>query len=198
MKIATQPFARTVNAAGFTLIEMMVAGALTTFLMASVITLGMYTSKSFCMMGNYVDLDSQSRNAVDILGREIRDASALVAFSTNNPAYLQFTNATTGQSITVTYNEYNSTLTLARTGQPTRTLLTGCDSWSFSLYDRSPDITATNITFYSSTNILGQLDPTFCKVVNMTWVCSRKILGSPFNTESVQTAQIVLRNQVNY
>lgn len=197
MKTAAQPFVRAVNAAGFTLVEMMVAGALTTMLMASVVTLGMYATKSFCMMGNYVDLDAQSRNAVDILGREIRDASALVAFSTNSPMYLKFTNATTAQTITITYNSGSSTLTLAATGETNQTLLTGCDSWSFSLYDRSPDITATNVIFYASTNGLGQLDPAFCKIVNMTWSCSRKILGSKFNTESVQTAQIMLRNQIN-
>jgi prepilin-type N-terminal cleavage/methylation domain-containing protein len=179
-------------APGFTLVEMMVAAAMASLLTASVVALSMYTTKSFCMMSNYVDLDAQSRYTADVLGRQIRNASALVAFSTTNPMSLTLMNATAGQTITITYSTNNSTLTLAQTGQPTQTLLTNCYAWNFSLYDRVPNITATNITFYPATN------STVCKVINMSWKCSRTILGSKFNTESVQTAQIVLRNQVTY
>jgi hypothetical protein len=35
---------------------------------------------------------------------------------------------------------------MAKTGQTTQTLLTGCDSFSFQLYDRYPLITATDVT----------------------------------------------------
>ena len=193
---AVNPFARVKPASGFTLVETMVAMAAGCLLIGGVVALGMYTARSFNIIGNYVDLDSQSRNAADVLGREIRNASDLIAFSTNNPAYLTLQNDTTGQTITITYNKNTSTLTLAKTGQATQTLLANCDDWTFSLYDRHPDITATNIAFYAATNSAGQLDPNFCKVINMSWKCSRTILGAKLNTESVQTAQIVLRNKI--
>jgi hypothetical protein len=32
------------------------------------------------------------------------------------------------------------------------------------------------------------------KLVDVSWLCSRKILGRKVNTESVQTAKIVMRN----
>lgn len=188
------PSIRSVSALGFTLVEMMVAVAMGSLLTGGVVALGMYTSRSFNMIGNYVDLDAQSRYAADVLGQQIRDASALVAFSTNNPAYLQLSNDITAQTITITYNADASTLTLAETGQPTKTLLTDCNNWTFSLYDRYPN--TNNLTFYAATNSAGQLDPNFCKVINMSWKCSRNIFGTPFNTESVQTAQIVLRNKI--
>jgi prepilin-type N-terminal cleavage/methylation domain-containing protein len=198
MKFTPHLSVRATPAPGFTLVEMMVAVAVTSLLFAALVVLGMFTTKSFSIMGNYVDLDAQSLNAADVLGRQVRNASALVAFSTNNPLSLTLTNATAGQTITITYSTNNSTLTLAQTGQTTQTLLTRCYSWNFSLYDRYPNITATNITFYPATNSTGQLDPTVCKVINLSWKCSRTILGTTFNTESVQTAQIVLRNQVIY
>lgn len=194
MKFTAHPSVRAMSAPGFTLVEMMVAVAVSSLLITGIVGLGMYTAKSFLMVGNYVDLDAQSRNAADVMGRQIRDASALVNFGTNGNPFLLLTNNITGQTITITYKTNISTLTMAVRGPAaqTQTLLTSCYSWNFSLYDRYPDITTTNITFYPATNAL------VCKVINMSWTCSRKILGTPFNTESVQTAQIVLRNQVRY
>jgi len=181
---------------GFTLVELMVTMALAGLLMSSLVALGMFTSKSFYMMANYEDLDKQSRHTVDLLSREIRNASALVSFSTNSPASLQFTNATGGYGVTVTYYTNNGTLMFAKTGQATQMLLTNCDNWSFALYDRYPNITSNSVSFYSATNSAGQLDSTVCKVINLSWKCSRKIFGSKINTESVQTAQIALRNKM--
>jgi hypothetical protein len=33
------------------------------------------------------------------------------------------------------------------------------------------------------------------KLVQVTWVCSRSILGKKVNTESVQSAKVVIRKQ---
>ena len=182
--------------AGFTLVEMCVGLGIASLLTASIVALGMYSTRTFNMVGNYVDLDAQSRHAADILGREIRDSSALLAFGTNTPVYLELTNDTARVLITIKYNKYTGTLVMTKTGQPAQTLLTDCNTWSFSLFDRHPNITATNITFYAATNGAGQLDPSFCKVIDLSWECSRTIFGAKFNTESVQTAQIVLRNKI--
>ena len=43
--------------------------------------------------------------------------------------------------------------------------------------------------FYSASN-----NPAICKLVSVSWRCSRTILGQKVNTESVQTAKIVIRN----
>ncbi|MBI4659259.1 MAG: hypothetical protein HY735_10495, partial [Verrucomicrobia bacterium] len=34
-----------------------------------------------------------------------------------------------------------------------------------------------------------------CKLVQLRWICSRKILGVAKNTESVQSAKVVIRKQ---
>ena len=161
--------------------------------------LTVYGARTFVALGNYVDLDEQSRNAVDIIGREIRNSSAVVGFQTNLPILsLTLTNESAATSVTLTYNQNNRTLTMAKTGQSIVTNLTQCDQWNFALYDRAPNTNtfSTNIIFYPSTNGNGQIDPTYCKLVNMSWKCSRTILGAKLTTESVQTAQIVLRNKV--
>src|SRR5215475_14402937 len=80
---------------GFTLVEMLVATALAGLVVAMVMTTFKFSGTTFAAMGNYSDLDRKSRNAVDLLSQQIRDASALVSF-TNSPPSLTFTNATAG------------------------------------------------------------------------------------------------------
>jgi len=185
--------------AGFTLVELMVATGLAVVLIGVIIPLAIFTSRSFFMMGNYVDLDAQSRYAVDLLGREIRNSNLLLKFSTNTPMYLELTNNTTLKIVYVSYYTNNGTLMMTNIQSgvtQTKMLLTNCDNWIFSLYNRAPTITSTNITFNLATNASGQLVATNCKVINMSWKCSRTLLGTKINTESVQTAQIILRNKV--
>jgi hypothetical protein len=187
-----------IGARAFTLIELSVALGLSTVTALVIGFLTVYGARTFVAMGNYVDLDDQSRNAVDVIGREVRDASAVIGFQTNlSSQYLTLTNATLGQRVRLIYSPTARTLTMTKTGQLPITLLTQCDQWNYSLYDRAPLITSNNILFHAATNASGQLDPSFCKLINMSWKCSRTILGAKLTTESVQTAEIVLRNKVD-
>ena len=184
---------------GFTFVELLVGLGLSTLLALVAGFLTVYGARTYVALGNYVDLDEQSRNAVDVIGREIRNSTSVVGFQTNLPVLsLTLTNSTAGTGVTLTYNSNLRTLVMAKTGQALVTNLTQCDQWNFALFDRAPNTNSfsTNITFYPSTNGSGQIDPTFAKLVNMSWKCSRTILGAKLTTESVQTAQIVLRNKV--
>ena len=184
------------NRRGFTLLETMIVMGLAGVILAIILATYNYSGTSFSAMGNYTDLDRKSRAALDLLSREIRNSSALIGI-TNSPKALTFYNGTTGKRITITYDSANKVLTLAKTGQATQTLLTSCDQWDYSLYGRVPILTSSNITFNAATNGAGGVDISACKLVNMTWKCSRTIFGSKRNTETIQTAQIVLRNKVN-
>ena len=182
---------------GFTLVEMFISIAVGLVVIGAIMALAVISAQNFAATANYVQMNDQSRNALDRISREIRNASSLKAFSNGNPQYLVLTNTYTGIGATVTFDAGAGTLTLAKTGEPPLTLLTGCDSFSFQIFNRYPIINSTNISFARSTNaVSGSLDARFCKVVNMSWKCSRTILGSKLNTEIVQTAQVVLRNQV--
>jgi hypothetical protein len=90
----------------------------------------------------------------------------------------------------VVYYSNTRQLQLEKTGTTTRVLLTECDRWDFKLFTRAPNVTSTNIVFNPTQDLNA------CKLIDMSWKCSRTILGQPVNTESVQTAKVVLRNKI--
>jgi prepilin-type N-terminal cleavage/methylation domain-containing protein len=181
---------------GFTLVEVMIAASLGSLVFAAVISLTLFGTRSSIAIVNYSDLDSKSRYALDVLGREIRNATAVTSIQTNYPSCsITLTNVDEGATVLLAYDANARTVTIDKTGQPTVTALTGCDRWNFSLYQRTPWVTPTNIMYYPATNITGALDLSLCKLINLSWKCSRTILAQKVNTESVQAAQIVLRNK---
>lgn len=177
---------------GMTLVEVMVAMAIGSIVMAAVMTFTVFSGRSFVALGNYSLLDQQSRLGVDQMTREIRQATALLAVSTS-PKSMQFTNATKGITVTYAWSPDTKELTAKYSNEAdARVLLKGCDEWSFQLWQRTPYPNQTNVFYTAST-------PNVCKLVDMTWKCSRTINGTKLlNTESIQTAQIVLRNQKSY
>lgn len=188
---AFNPRRRRDLARGMTFIELMVAMALGSIVMTMVGALSVYSARTFAAMGNYTDLDLHSRNALDVIGQELRQADAVVASGTNLPVmYVTLTNTAAATRLKLTWDSDARTLVFEKTGQPAQTCLTECDRWNFLLYNRAPNISSTNISFNAATNLAG------CKLISMSWKCSRTILGSKVNTESVQTAQIVLRNKI--
>jgi hypothetical protein len=66
-------------------------------------------------------------------------------------------------------------------------LLTNCDFLSFQVYNRIP---YTNSFDHFQAGVAEN-----GKLISVTWVCSRTVVGSKLNTESVQTAQIVIRKE---
>jgi hypothetical protein len=72
-------------------------------------------------------------------------------------------------------------------GGVTEVLLTECDNLSFAIFQRNP----INGTY----NQYPTASPATTKLINVTWTCSRKILGNTMNTENVQTAKVVIRKQ---
>lgn len=180
---------------GFTLVEMMIGLGLSSLILALSGSLWLFGSRSFVAMGNYTDLDAKSRNALDLMSRDIRQATRVTAFQNSGTTkWLTVTNATLGTLITYTWDATPRTLVCQRTGQPDQVYLTECDRWDFALYQRAPQKNG-SYAFFPATNTTGGYDLSICKLINMTWKCSRTILGSKVNTESVQTAQVVLRNK---
>src|SRR5436305_4672075 len=98
---------------GFTLMETMIVMGLAGIVLAIIMATYNYSGTSFAAMGNYSDLDRKSRAALDLLSREIRNSSALIAYSTASPKSLTFTNATTQKQIVISYDSTARTLSLA-------------------------------------------------------------------------------------
>jgi len=164
-----------------TLPEIIIALGLGCLVLAVVVAFSFYGGRSLAAMGNYADLDDASRRAVDVMTREIRQAAALTDFRTNS---LTFTNFD-GQQFQYTWDPAIRTLTRVKDGSTT-VLLTECQSLEFHMFQRTPN-PGTN-SFNPTT------DKALCKLIDMSWRCTRSILGNRANSESVQSAHVVLRN----
>jgi len=179
------------------LVELMIASALGSLVLAAVTSLSIYGARSSVAVLNYTDLDAKSRYAADWISEEMRQSTAVSGAGTNGSSqWLALTNRNTGVSFTLSYDTSARTLSVQKTGLAPFVALTECDGWSYSFYQRTPIVTSTNLVFIPATNNAGQLDLTICKLISMSWKCSRTILAQKVNTESVQAAQIVLRNKM--
>ena len=158
------------NMRGMTLVELMVAVGIGTIALAVVGMLSLFGLRSFMAIGNYTELDAKSRQAIDLMSRDMRQATQVAGFSTNLPTkWLLLVNtnspATTNKYV---WDSAARTLTCEQTGYPVKTYLTECDRWDFALYQRTPRPNTTNV-FYPATNSAGVVDPSLCKLINMTW-----------------------------
>lgn len=175
------PKTRRGSCAGMSLLEMLVAMTISTLVMAGIGSVTIFTARSFVALGNYADLDEASRNALDVLSRDVRQARAVTAHTPQKITLLANDNST----LTYTYNPSTSQLTRQSAGGTT-VLLEQCDFLKFNIYQRNP---SNNWTWYPV-----QSDVSTAKLIDVSWRCSRQILGQKVNTESVQTAKIVIRN----
>jgi len=140
-----------------------------------------YTAHSFAAMINYVDLDQYSRNALDRMSMEIRQADRLVSCTTNQLVF-----SYNGGTLSYTYDPTAQTLTRVF-GADSQVLLTQCGKLLFTTYQRNP--------VGGSYDVYPTGTATTTKLVQLTWTCSRSILGQAANTESVQSAKVVLRKE---
>ena len=169
-----------------TLIELMVGIGVGSIVLAVVSILTVFGARSFASMGNYTILEQQSTIGVEQITRELRQACGVLAWQTNAmPKWLLVTNPT---GYTVKYSlDTDGQITRLKSSQTQPdVLLTGCDSWTFSLLNGAPQTNG----FKPATNMSD------CKMISMSWRCSR-FMGktNSVNTEAVQTARIVMRNK---
>jgi len=179
---------------GMTLVEIMIASAISTVVIAIVAILVIFAIRSFAALANYQILDQASSTAADKMSREIREATLVKNFQNAGTAkWILFVNTNAIPNYTVRYEwtEAEQTLTSKRSDQAeAEVLLEGCERWDFTFQQRTPQ---QGPNFGFTTNMVNQAE---AKLVTMTWKCTRALGGTGlFNTESVQTAQIVIRNQ---
>jgi hypothetical protein len=169
--------------AGFSVAESWVAMGLVGLMLLAVVSFTMYTGRSFAGLSNYVDLEMYSQKALDQMTRDIRQTKCLTSISTNQLVFKDFDDL----PLTFTYSAGDRTLVRAKNGTSTL-LLRECDFLCFSNYLRNP-IPQTQEEYPVT------LSASNTKLVSVTWICSRTITGTKLNTESVQTAKIVIRQQ---
>jgi len=178
----------------WTLLETSVAVCISSVIMAALMQTSLFTSRSFVALGNYNELDQLSRNALDTMTREIRQAKVfspqyyrtnMMVFTNLNSSYFGYVWDPRTKVVSRITGDFNAAKN-SFVNITTNTLLTGCEYFSFRIWQRNP----TNGFLFPYSASANPIDT---KLVDISWRCSRRVL-SQFNTESVQTAKIVLRN----
>ena len=172
----------------FTLVEMLVSMGVGSVVMLALGTTFFFFAKATISLSNYSDLDNASRRALDTITRDVRQMMELDSY-TSNSTTVRLDLLSTNGTLSLVFNKPAKTLTRIY-GTESTVLLNDCDNLNFALYQRNP-VGGTYDQYPAATNNLA----TTCKLIQVSWVCSRKILGNTMNTESVQTAKIVIRKQ---
>ena len=172
--------------------SLMVATGLSALLLVAAGMLSIYGTRTFATIGNYSDLESKSRNAMDVVSSQLRQATAVIASSTNLPVKSLTLQTQAGDGAIVTVElawDADARTFELKTGEQKQILLTECDEWNFALFNRAPNLGPDDISFNQAADLKD------CKLINMSWKCSRLMSGKT-NAETVQAMQVVLRNKL--
>jgi type II secretory pathway pseudopilin PulG len=160
--------------------EVLIAVALSSILLAVVMSLGLYTARSVASVTDSVDLNARSRHAVDRMSKKLRQVSVFNSFSPTSISV-----AYDGQPLSYTYDPALKTLVENENGTVT-TLLDDCNDFKFTLYKRNPVTSSFNqFPVTTSTNE--------AKVIQMNWRCNRILPTKAYGSTEMVTAKVVLR-----
>lgn len=178
---------------GWTLVEVMVAMSVGMLVLAAVGSTTVFCLRSFAGIYNYSDLDASSRRALDLMSRQIREATCVHAFQQSaSSSYIELWNTNESPAVTNIYawDASDQTMTWSNSTQEPITLLTRCTNWSCTLLQGWPKTNSAGYTF----PYVADSPPTNCKIVDVRWSCCRTVFGIKVNSETEQGAQVALRN----
>ncbi|MGB9602523.1 MAG: PilW family protein, partial [Limisphaerales bacterium] len=110
---------------GFTFPELLVTIGVGSIVFIAVASLSLYTGRSFAAITNYVELDNNSRNALDILTRDIRQVNFLDSFTSTSLVFED----SDKKPLMFIYDPNKKIFYRVKEGI-TNILLTGCDEFA--------------------------------------------------------------------
>jgi hypothetical protein len=173
----------------------MVAMSIGLLIIGGGLSLWAYGTKTSASLLAYVELSTASKNAMDRISQQIRNAKA-VRSCASDKLVLVVPGKTLGyaHTMTYTYDPTNQWLRQTFAKNPgtdeTLTLLTGCTNLSFSVFQRTP----ISNSFQLYTNAWNT---NTAKVVQVRWTSLRKITGDQKNIENQVSAKVAIRNQAS-
>lgn len=163
--------------------EYLVASSIGLLAMAAALVLWAFATRTCASLLARMELSNTSKIALDRASQQIRNARVVKSCSPNQLVVCD----ALGTNITVAYNAGARTVVITN-GTTWTTVLTECDNFQFSIYQRTP--MANSFELYTNA-----WNTNTAKVVQMTWTCSRKITGDKSAAESQVSARVVIRNQ---
>jgi len=158
------------------------AVGIASIVLAAVAQLIIFSGRSFSSMLNYVDLDHRSNSTLEQMSKDIRQANNVASGTAVNLVLNDFD----GTPLEYAYDTGAKTFTRTK-GGVSKTMLRDCEFLQFSLYQRNP--CPGGYDYYPAATA------TNAKMVQVSWVCVRKVLGTLRNSESVQSAKFVIRKE---
>jgi hypothetical protein len=177
----------------FTIVEYMIASSIGLMVITVALVLWAYASKNTASLLGYMELSTSSKYALDVMSQQIRNAKYVSSCSSNKLVLVVPGGTVTApRTVTYTYDKSNQVLRqtyfITSNKGETKTLLTSCTNFSFSVFQRTP----LSNSFALSTNAWNT---NTAKVVQMQWVCHRQITGDKSSLENQVSAKVVIRNQ---
>jgi hypothetical protein len=177
------------GARAFTIVEYMVAMSIGLAVLASALLMWTFASRTCAMLLHYVDMSNASKVALDRMSQQIRNAVTVESCAANKMVLVL--PGTNNAKVTFTYDSGALTLKQTKTSSSaaaaTTTLLTQCSNFTFVVYQRTPQ--ANSFELYTNAFATNT-----AKVVQMKWVCFRKLRGDYQMLESQVAANVVMRN----
>jgi type II secretory pathway component PulJ len=167
--------------------EMLVTVAVTAILGGFIWTVYAFGTRNFQALANYADMEAEARYALDLLSAEVRSAQDVTNFTSQG---LWFRDGD-GQSLRYVYDSTNKVL-VRQKGAASKTLLTGCDTLSFALFERTP---TTNALGDPCWDLEATTNARAAKMLQVSWEASRSILGQKQQTKNVVMAQVGIRGK---
>jgi len=171
------------SATAFTMLELLVAMSIGFIALTAISALSIYTIRSFTALSNYMELDKNSRNTLDRMTQIIREADGVLNYDNHNVT-LSFH----AMPLSFTYDPGAKNLTMTDTNGNTKVFLKNCDFLDFQIFQRNS--MSGTYDQYPAT-----LNESAAKIVQISWICSKSLIGTLMNSESVQSAKVVIRKQ---
>jgi prepilin-type N-terminal cleavage/methylation domain-containing protein len=171
---------------GFTLVEVMVASTLASFVLAGVLSTFLFLGRSGANLRNYSDMESQARKALEMFAEDVRQASAITWTSSSN-----ITLAVNSVAIAYTYNSSAGTFTRA-TPTVSQTLITGISSGTFSF--KAYNVAGTEMPLVTAANLTAAGSST--KQLQISLEATRNTVTVSSATNLVLSARYILRNKI--
>jgi len=180
----TDPFVRrrwTSSSRGYSLAEVLIALSLCLMLSGAIMGGMLFMMRSSIAVGNYADMNMESRRGLEILGRDLRGAAEVAPdFTETSFQIVTFRPNGTWETVSYSFHPDDPGQPLVRTmGTEERNLITNIGELSFRYYDLQGQEVA---------------NPLAIKQVQVR-LTTRQTAGGIDQTEKVISARFILRNR---
>jgi hypothetical protein len=175
--------------AGFTLVEYMIATSIGLLVLAGALLLWAFATRTCASLFGYVELSSTSKNALDRVSQQVRNAKEVLSCSPTQLVLLHDNDPPATGTITNTFAYLSGPQTLVwSNGATATTLLTDCTNFQFNVYTKAP----ISNSFGLNTNAWATSS---AKVLQLEWTCVRHVTGDKKSVESQVSAKVVIRKK---